>query len=117
MKVRRLTSASAGFDAALALLTRYEAAQDAAAEAAVRAIVAEVRAKGDAAVLDYSRKFDGVSARSISELEIPAQKLKEALESMSAPQRNALDCAHERVRSFHERQLQRSWDYVDADGT
>ncbi|MGA8052106.1 MAG: histidinol dehydrogenase, partial [Burkholderiales bacterium] len=69
MKLRRLESSAEGFDAELARLTRYEAAQDEAVEATVRAIIAEVRARGDAALIEYTRKLDRVEARSIAELE------------------------------------------------
>ena len=60
MKLRRLSTASAGFDAELAALTRYEAAQDEAVESATRAIIADVRKRGDAAVLEATRKFCGI---------------------------------------------------------
>ena len=66
MKLRRLDSRAAGFDAELARLTRYEAAQDEAVESAVRAIIAGVRARGDAALIEYTRKFDRVAARSVA---------------------------------------------------
>ena len=64
MKLRRLSTRSPGFDAELATLTRYDAGQDAEVQAAVRAIIADVRARGDAAVLEYAARFDKVSASS-----------------------------------------------------
>ena len=70
MKLRRLSTRSAGFDAELAALTRYDAAQDGRVEPIVRAIIAEVRARGDAAVLEYAQRLDNVSARSFIELEL-----------------------------------------------
>lgn len=112
MNLRRLSTRADGFDAALAALTRFEAAQDPAVEAAVRAILADVRARGDAAVLEYTGKFDKVSARSIRELEMPVSKT-----SIPAKQAEALHVAHQRIRSFHEKQLQESWQYTEADGT
>ncbi len=112
MKLRRLSTRSAGFDAELAALTRYDAARDAAVEQAVRAILAEVRARGDAAVLEYSRRFDRVTARSIAELEKDFSKITTEEEIG-----NALRVAHERIRRFHEKQLQQSWDYTEPDGT
>ena len=117
MKLRRLDSRAPGFDAELARLTRYEAAQDDAVEAAVRAIVAEVRSRGDAALLEYTRRFDRVAARSVAELEIARADLRAALEALPARERAALEEAAARVRRFHERQLGESWQYREADGT
>jgi histidinol dehydrogenase len=117
MKLRRLSTRGAGFDAELAALMRYEAAQDGDVEAAVRSIIAEVRVRGDAAVLEFAKRFDKVSARSISDLEIPREKLGEAARAVPGPQLEALVAAHQRIRAFHEKQLQKSWEYTEADGT
>lgn len=117
MKPSRLSSAQAGFDAALAELTRYESAQDAAVEAAVRAIIDDVRRRGDAAVLEYTNRFDRMSAPSIETLDVPAAELSTALAGLPAEQREALSAAADRVRSFHERQKAESWEYREADGT
>jgi histidinol dehydrogenase len=117
MKLRRLSTRSAGFDAELAALTRYEAAQDGRVEAVVRSILAEVRTRGDAAVLEYAQRFDKVSARSLTELEIPRERLSQAAGRVSGQQLEALRAAHQRIRVFHEKQLQGSWEYTEPDGT
>jgi len=117
MKLRRLSTRSAGFDAELAALTRYEAGQDGHVEAVVRSIIAEVRTRGDAAVLEYARRFDKVSARSLAELEIPRERLSQASGRVSREQLEALRTAHQRIRAFHEKQLQGSWEYTEPDGT
>lgn len=117
MRLRRLLAAQPGFAAHLAALTRYEAAQDDTVEAAVRAIIADVRARGDEAVLAYTRRFDRVEARSLAELEMPRAVLETALAALPRSQATALGEAAERVRRFHERQLAQSWDYAEADGT
>jgi histidinol dehydrogenase len=117
MKPRRLSTSAPGFDAELAALTRYETAQDASVEAAVRAIIAEVRSRGDAALLEYTRRFDGVQAGSMFELEIPRVDLDAALAGLEAEQAEALREAAARVRRYHERQLAESWQYVEPDGT
>jgi len=117
MKLRRLDSRAAGFDAELARLTRYEAAQDEAVEATVRAIITEVRARGDAALLEYTRKLDRVAVRSASELEIPRAEMEAALAALPAREVAALGEAAARVQRFHERQLGESWQYAEADGT
>ena len=117
MKLRRLSTAGAGFDAELDALTRYEAAQGDAVEAAVRAIIADVRRRGDAAVLEYTRKFDRILARTMAEVEVPRAKLEAALAALPAAQGAALREAADRVRRFHQRQLQQSWDFTEPDGT
>jgi histidinol dehydrogenase len=117
MSPRRLSSGSPGFDAELAALTRYEASSDPAVKAAVAAILREVRSRGDAALLDYARRFDGASAGSVAALEVPRQRIGAALDAAPRELREALQAAHERIQRFHERQLQRSWDYTEPDGT
>jgi histidinol dehydrogenase len=117
MKLRRLSTRAAGFDAELDALTRYEAAQERGVEAAVRSIIADVRARGDGAVLEYARRFDKVSAGSLLELEVPKERLSQAASAIPRPQLEALRAAHQRIRTFHEKQLQTSWDYTEADGT
>ena len=117
MKLRRLSTSAAGFDAELVRLTRYDAAQDPAVEASVRAILADVKARGDAAVLEYVKRFDKVSARTLSELEVAPDRIRAAVTGLEPGQRQALGTAQARIRAFHEKQLQKSWDYTDADGT
>ena len=117
MKLRRLSTRRPGFDAALAALTRYEAAQDAKVRRVVSAIIADVRARGDAAVLQYSRRFDRVKVNSVARLEVRKKALRAALHSLPRTQSRALREAAGRIRSFHERQLAHSWRYEEADGT
>ena len=117
MKLRRLSTANASFDAELAALSRYEEAQDEAVESAVRAIIADVRRRGDAAVLEATHRFDRVQAGSLAELEIPRVALDQALASLPSVQAQALNEAAARVRRFHQRQLAQSWDYTETDGT
>jgi histidinol dehydrogenase len=117
MKLRRLRARDAGFDAALEALTRYEAAQDDAVEAAARGIIAEVRARGDAAVLEYTARFDRLEARSMAALEIGRDALAAALAAIAPAEADALRAAAERIRRFHERQRAESWQFADADGT
>jgi len=115
MKLRRLSTRAAGFNAALAALTRFESAQVPAD--AVRAILADVRSRGDAAVLEYTQRFDRVSAKSVAELEISADEMHGALRSIPPESAEALRFAHARIQAFHEKQRQESWDYTEADGT
>ena len=117
MKLRRLSTGQRGFEAKLAALTRYEVTQDAKVERAVRAIVAQVRRRGDAAVLEYTRRFDRVKARSMAELEVPRSKLQAALKCLSTKEFDALSEAADRIRRYHKRQLAAPWQYEEADGT
>jgi histidinol dehydrogenase len=118
--IRRLATRDAGFDAALSSLLAYSAQTDGAIEASVEAILADVRARGDAAVLDCTRRFDGIDAAALSSLEVSAAERQAALAGLPSTQRRALESAADRVRDFHERQLAAvgsSWSYRDADGT
>ncbi|MEW6688144.1 MAG: histidinol dehydrogenase [Pseudomonadota bacterium] len=117
MKLRRLSTREAGFDSKLAALTRYEAAQGARVEAAVKRIVGAVRRRGDAALLAYSKRFDRVRARSVSDLEISAAEIRDSLKKIPAREKTALEQAANRIKRFHARQRARSWSFTDADGT
>ncbi len=117
MKLRRLSTRSTRFDAKLAALTRYEAVQDRTVQRVVRAIIAEVRELGDAAVLAYARRFDRVKASSVAKLEIPLSGLRNALKDLPRQDAASLRAAAARIRRFHERQFSRSWKYREADGT
>jgi histidinol dehydrogenase len=116
LTVRRLDSAAPGFEREFAALVAFEAAQDPAVDATVARIVADVRARGDAALLEYTFKFDRVEAASASALEIPAAELRRAFDSLPADQRAALEAAAARIRAFHERQKMASWTYRDELG-
>lgn len=120
VKLRRLETAAPGFDDELQRLLHWSAETDAAIEERVAAIIADVRARGDAAVLDYTVRFDRVQAASMAGLEIGAAELRAALDRITPAQRAALEAAAARVRDYHRRQLDacgRSWQYRDADGT
>ena len=90
---------------------------DAAITDTVRSILADVKQRGDQAVVEYSQKFDRVKATVMTDLEIPLSRAAAALESIPKAQRQALEKAAERVRQYHEHQKQDSWHYVEDDGT
>ncbi|MDH4049945.1 MAG: histidinol dehydrogenase [Rubrivivax sp.] len=118
--VRRLDTAEAGFDAAFQRLQHWSADTDAAIESRVAEILADVRARGDAAVLEYTARFDGLTAASVQALEIGQDALQAALDGLAPARRDALRAAATRVRQYHARQLDacgRSWQYRDEDGT
>ncbi|SUA55545.1 histidinol dehydrogenase [Oligella urethralis] len=115
--INRLDASSVGFGEQLAQLLAYDETQDAQIEQVVSEIIADVRARGDAAVLEYSRKFDGVQAESMAELEISQTQCQAALEGLPEEQRQALMKAAERIRRYHEHQKSEGWHYEEADGT
>jgi hypothetical protein len=117
MKLRRLSTRAAGFEDELAALTRYEVAQDEAIESLVRGIIADVRARGDAALLEHARRYDRTPASALADLEIPKAALASAFASLAAPQAEALLEAAARIRRYHLRQLAASWNYTEEDGT
>ena len=117
LTLRRLDTAAPGFDAALGALVAFESAQDAAIDAAVAAIVADVRARGDAAVLEYTQRFDRLAVADAAALEIPAAAMRAAFDGLPADQRTALTRAAERVRVFHERQKGQGFRVTEADGS
>jgi len=120
VNIRQLATAAAGFEAEFQRVLHWSAETDLAIEERVAGILADVRARGDAAVLEYTQRFDGVSASTVAALEISRDELQAALAAIPAKQRVALEAAAQRVRSYHERQLDacgRSWSYRDEDGT
>jgi histidinol dehydrogenase len=117
IRIRRLATTQPDFDARLAELLAFESVEDAKVEAAVAAILADVKARGDAAVLDYTRRFDRSPAESVAALEVPAAELKRARGRIPKASRDALETAVKRVRAFHRKQLAGSWRFRDRAGT
>ncbi|WP_223146062.1 histidinol dehydrogenase [Iodobacter fluviatilis] len=115
--MRRLDSRSADFQSQLAALLAFETSQDPDVDTRVADILADVKARGDAAVVEYTQRFDAVPAQSMEELELTQAELKAAFERLPNVQRDALVAAAERVRKYHEHQKMASWQYTEADGT
>ena len=116
----RLSTVSNAFEADFAARLHWSADQDAAIEERVAAILADVQQRGDAAVLDYTRRFDGLQADGVAALELTQAELKAAYDGLPDAQRQALSAAAARVRSYHEAQKKacgESWSYRDEDGT
>ena len=115
-----LSTIDAGFEAAFQARLHWSAQADAAIEQRVADILADVQQRGDAAVLDYTRRFDALDASSLAELSVTPAELQRAFDAIPAAQRLALQVAAQRVRSYHEAQKRatgQSWQYRDADGT
>jgi histidinol dehydrogenase len=114
---RILSTDAPGFEAELARLLAFEAAQDAAVDAAVAGILEDVARRGDAALLELTARFDRWSPASAAALEIPRAQARAALDALPAAQRDALEVAAARIRAYHERQRQDSWRAREDDGT
>jgi histidinol dehydrogenase len=116
-ELRRLDSRAADFADELGRLIEIEAAIDDSVEAAVAGILEAVRARGDAALMDFTARFDRWTPRTAGELEVPAAQARGALDALPGAQREALELAAARIRAYHERQRQESWRVREADGT
>jgi histidinol dehydrogenase len=120
LALRELATTGADFEARFEHLQHWSAETDAAIESRVAQIIADVRSRGDAAVLELTARFDGLQAASMAALEVGPDELRAALDRITPAQRAALEQAAARVRSYHERQREaccQSWSYRDADGT
>jgi histidinol dehydrogenase len=120
VNIRQLSTTAADFEAEFQRVRHWSAETDSAIEERVGAILADVRSRGDAALLEYTQRFDGLSAATVAALEITQAELQSALDAILPAQRSALEAAADRVRSYHARQLEacgRSWSYRDDDGT
>ena len=115
--IRRLNASAPDFVEGLDRLLRWQDDVHHAVEATVRDILADVRARGDEALVEYTRRFDRVSVASAAELVVPREQCSAALATLPADQRAALETAGERVRRYHEYQKQDSWQFTEADGT
>ncbi|MFT5577890.1 MAG: histidinol dehydrogenase [Paraglaciecola psychrophila] len=112
-----LQANSPDFAAKLDALLAWESVSDPAVVTAVEEIVTSVKRRGDAAVLEYTAKFDGVEFASAEQLELSSEQIQGSLALISEQQRAALESAAQRIRDYHQRQLQTSWSYTEADGT
>ena len=117
MNVTRLDASSLDFAARLKTLLAYPEDADEAVERAAQTILADVKTRGDAAVLDYTAKFDGVRVASTNDLRVSTSDIANALHTIPAATRAALEAAAARVRTYHEKQKAESWTYTEADGT
>ncbi|MGC8507281.1 MAG: histidinol dehydrogenase [Thiomonas sp.] len=120
LQLRRLDATAADFETQYRALFARMAEENAEIDSRAADILRDVQSRGDAAVLDYTRRFDRLDASDMAALEIGQAELHAALVAIPAEQRNGLEVAADRVRRYHERQLQQvgqSWEYREADGT
>ncbi len=121
IKIRQLNTTEPGFQDKLMAVLAFEASEDEAIDRAAAGILADVKTRGDAAVLEYTNQFDRLSAATVAALEIPPAELQAALEGLAPARRAALQAAAERVRAYHQRQKQEcgsdGFTFTEADGT
>ena len=114
--MRRLDTREAGFSEQLAAVTSWQDELDQDVNRTVADVLADIASRGDAALLDYTARFDKLEAASVAELEVSSDRQAAGLERIATDHRVALERAAERVRSYHEHQLQESWQYRDESG-
>ena len=117
MNIRRFATTDQDFDQKLKALLAFETAQDDSIDNVVADILRNVKQRGDQAVLEYTRKFDRLDVADMQALELSRTELQQALDSLPADQRQALQEAADRVRRYHEKQLMASWTYTEEGGT
>ena len=117
MNIKKLSTQQADFDAQLSTLLAFEETADEKLEATVASILADVKKRGDAALLEYTQRFDRLNVSDVPALELPQAELRAAFDGLPVTQRTALEQAAQRVTAYHQKQLQSSWNYTEADGT
>lgn len=117
MTIQRLNSTAADFWSQLDGLLAWESVSDQAVNDTVTGIIADIRSRGDEALVEFTNRFDRTSMTTMAELEVPAARLQQALVGLPTDQREALQTAADRVRAYHDHQKQDSWSYTEADGT
>jgi histidinol dehydrogenase len=115
--IKRFNAAAKDFWSQLDALLAWESVSDEAVSGTVREIIQAVQQRGDAAVIEYTNRFDRMQAASMADLTLDASRLDTALAAIPSEQRQALEVAAERLRSYHQHQKMESWSYTEADGT
>jgi histidinol dehydrogenase len=115
--IARLSTSDADFDARLDALLAWESVSDASVRETVETIIQAVRSRGDAALIDYTARFDRWEPKTAGDLEIPQERLIEAWYAIGTAQRSALEHAAGRIRAYAEYQKLADWSYRDPDGT
>lgn len=116
-EIRQLSTTDSDFQQQLDRLLAWESVSDGAVNSTVNEIIANIRQRGDEALLEYTNRFDGWNAASAADLEVPLARLEQAWNTIPEAQQTALKYAAERVRFYHEKQKGESWSYREADGT
>ena len=117
MQIKRLKTSQADYETQMEALLAWESVSDDQVHSTVREIIKNIRQRGDEALIEYTNKFDRMNVRSMKELTFSKEQLNAAFKNIPAEQRQALETAAARVRSYHEHQIMKSWSYTEDDGT
>ncbi|MGB1805292.1 MAG: histidinol dehydrogenase [Candidatus Pseudothioglobus sp.] len=115
--INKFSTLDNDFDSELDSLIAWDSSIDEEISNSVKKIINDVRKNGDSSVLDYTQQFDSIMAKSISELTISKERLKQSFDNLEKEQKDALSIAAERIKSYHQNQVQESWNYSEDDGT
>lgn len=115
--ITKLSTRQAGFENKLSALLAWESVSNKEVASTVDDIISSIRTDGDKALVNYSIKFDSVQASSMADLTLTQSQLKNAFNTLNASEKEALSTAAERVKSYHQKQLQKTWTYTENDGT
>lgn len=115
--IKRLNASDSTFWDELEELLAWESVSDDTVFTAVKGIIQGVRQRGDAAVVEFTNRFDRMSVASMAELEIPTSRISASLDKIPADQLAALKLSAQRIRDYHQRQKQASWSYTEENGT
>jgi len=116
-EIRKLDTSDADFETQLDALLAWDSVSDAGVNQVVHDVIADVRARGDQALIEFTNRFDGWQATRAADLQVPVERLEQAWNTISAQQQEALQHAANRVRAYAEHQLLASWEYTEEDGT
>jgi len=115
--IKKFSTLDNDFDSELDSLIAWDSSIDVEISNSVKKIISDVRHNGDSSVLDYTKQFDSIMAKSISELTISKERLKQSFDNLEKEQKDALSIAAKRIKSYHQNQVQESWNYSEDDGT
>jgi histidinol dehydrogenase len=115
--INKLSSHHEDFDSQLSSLISWESVSNNDVKKIVDEIITEIQNKGDKALLGYTVELDLVEVNSISDLIISKEKLKKSFDDLNDAQKNALVISADRIKSYHQKQLQKTWTYKEDDGT
>ncbi|HBV20267.1 MAG TPA: histidinol dehydrogenase [Nitrosomonas sp.] len=117
VQIKQLNSTDSNFDQALKQLLAFENAMDESIDATVAQILSEIKKRGNEALIEFTNRFDHVKVNSMTELELTQDNLQQSLSSLALAQRQALEYAAERIKTYHEKQVVASWHYQESDNT
>jgi histidinol dehydrogenase len=117
INIKQLSMANADFDQRLDQLLAWETVSDVNVETVVDDVLSDVRLRGDAALVEYTNRFDRRQLTTVADVVVDHDELTQALDGLAGAERQALQVAAERIRNYHQHQKQASWNYQEADGT